>query len=175
MKAPRIDFVRGAPSPGAAGYALLGLGLAAVAYTLLGYQEVTERTVQLQARLGAMKPAVERSDTKAGRRNDEELRRQLQLAVQVVQRKAMPWDALFRDIEEATDKNVGLLSIQPEPANRVLRIEGEARDLESLTAYIARLEERPSLRNVHLVTHELRNEAGQRSVRFGVNATWAAS
>jgi Tfp pilus assembly protein PilN len=175
MKAPRIDFVRGTQSPGIAGYVLLGCGLLAVAYTLISYQDLTVRSANLQARLGAMAPSGERADAGLGRRNDDELRRQLQLAAQVVQRKTVPWDVLFRDIEEATDKNVGLLSIQPEPANRVLRIEGEARDLASLTAYIARLEERPSLRNVHLVTHELRNEAGQRSVRFGVNATWAAS
>ncbi|MEI6299817.1 MAG: PilN domain-containing protein [Betaproteobacteria bacterium] len=179
MRPPRLYFVGGKRLSGATGFALLAAGVLCLAYAVLGYNEINGRNELLQAQLRAAAPVRERAGTAATTKQaefrGEELRRKIQLAAQVVQRKSVPWDRLFRDIEDATNKDVGLLSIQPEANNRVLRIDGEARDLAALTDYIARLKGRPSLHNVHLVAHELRNESGQRSVRFGLNATWEAS
>ena len=177
MKAPRLDFVAKPRLAGAAGWLLLASGLALVGYDYFTYRDLNERSAELAAQESA---AMVLDAQAAGDRDAKplvgsaELRRQLQLASAVVQKIGVPWASLFHDIGDAADKDVGLLSIQPEAAGRTLHIEAEARDLPSLAGYVQRLAERPTLRNVYIVTHELRDEGGQHSVRFGVNATWGA-
>lgn len=104
----------------------------------------------------------------------DQLRARIVLANQVVRKKAVPWDALFRDIESASNSRIGLLAVQPDPATGLVRISGEARDTAALTDYIERLEAQPSLKSVHLVEHEVKQEQGRAIVRFNLNATWAS-
>ena len=102
----------------------------------------------------------------------ERLRARIVLANQVVRKKTVPWDGLFRDIENASDDKIGLLAVQPDAATGLVRISGEARDAAALTGYITRLEAQPSLQNVHLVEHEIKVNQERPVVRFNLNATW---
>jgi hypothetical protein len=102
----------------------------------------------------------------------DNLRARIVFANQVLRKKTVPWDGLFRDIESASDSTIGLLSVQPDAATGLVRISGEARDASALAEYMARLETQPSLKKVHLVEHEMKGEHSRAVVRFTLNATW---
>ena len=168
-----LDFVRRPLRIGAPGAALLAFGIIAAAVSVQQYMAVSAEIAARQSEPDAGPQAAARG--RAGAAVDlEQLRARLLAANQILEKRTVPWDALFRDIESASDKQVGLLSVQPEPAARVVRITGEAHDAAALAAYIERLEQKPSLGNVYLTGHELRQEQGRTVIRFALSANWTA-
>lgn len=90
----------------------------------------------------------------------------------VVRQLTLPWDRLFGAVEEATSKQVALLTIQPEAQKGVLNVTGEAKDYAAILTFITRLEETKVLRNVHLVNHEVRDQDPDRPLHFTVAGFW---
>jgi len=168
---PSLDFVRAPSRVGTAGIVLLAGGLAAAAFSVHQYMEAS---AELAAR-EQVSSAESRQVTTAAATpvNVEQLRARLLAANQVLEKRTTPWDALFRDIEAVSDKKIGLLSVQPEIAGRVVRITGEAHDAAALAQYITHLEETASLAGVHLTEHETRQDSGRTVIRFGLSAVWA--
>jgi len=99
---------------------------------------------------------------------------EIQRANAILGQMTVPWDDLFRDLESAAGDEVALLSVQPDAASRQVRIGGEAKHAAAMFAYIARLEEHPSLARVFLFTHELKPAGGQLPVAFMLVADWVA-
>ena len=87
----------------------------------------------------------------------------------------MPWGELFKRVEASNEKEIALLSIQPDAGKRVMRLSGEAKNFEALLAYIARLEHTPMLNQVYLTSHELRLQDPQKPVRFALTANWTVT
>ena len=166
-----IDFVRQRPAINRSGAAVLLCGFLSVGFSAQQYFGVRQDIAALKERLGTA-AAVEKRARGQPMPDVDQLRARIQLANQVVQKRAVPWDALFRDIEAASGKDVGVLSVQPDVGAKVLRITGEARNSAALAAYIERLEKQPSLDEVYLAEHEVRQESGRNPLRFGLQATW---
>lgn len=166
-----LDFVRRPVPFSRSGAALLLGGILTMAFSVQQLVKVNAETAALRESQAAAAAAAERARGRP-QLNAEQLKLRIRLANQVVQKRSVPWDALFRDIEAASDKDVAVLSIQPDTDGRVLRITGEARNPAALAGYISRLEQRPSLARVYLAEHESRLERGQPLLRFGLNATW---
>jgi hypothetical protein len=164
-----LDFVRHRALIGAPGAALLVAGLVAAGFSVEQYFGVT---AEIAARERPV--AAERTLQRSAPLNLEQLRARLTAANQVLEKRTAPWDALFRDIEAASDKKVGLLSVQPDLPGRQVRIGGEAQDAAALAGYITRLEEKASLGSVLLTDHELRQEQGRTVIRFSLIAVWTA-
>ena len=164
------DFARPRRRYSLQGALLLAGGLFAAAFGVQQYF-AAEREVNVLEREVAMMASGARDA--AGHSVDlDRLRTRIVLANQVVRKKTVPWDGLFRDIENASDSKIGLLAVQPDAAAGAVRISGEARDAAALTDYITRLEAQPSLHNVHLAEHEVKVVQGRPVVRFNLNATW---
>jgi Tfp pilus assembly protein PilN len=152
------------------GALLLAGGLFAAGFGVQQYF-TAEREVTVLEREVAMLASATRGGAGPGVDLDR-LRTRIVLANQVVRKKTVPWDGLFRDIENASDSKIGLLAVQPDAASGSVRISGEARDTAALTDYITRLAAQPSLQNVHLAEHEVKVVQGRSIVRFNLNATW---
>jgi type IV pilus assembly PilN-like protein len=90
----------------------------------------------------------------------------------VVQSLSLPWDMLFRTVEGTGSVPVALLAVQPDPQKRVVRISGEARDYAAVLTYLARLDESGTLRNVHLLSHQRKQDDPQHPLVFTVAASW---
>jgi Tfp pilus assembly protein PilN len=167
----QLDFVRPRRRYTWLGALLLSSGIALAGFSVQQYfaaeGEIAalERELARLARGAGGEPKVDL----------DRLRARIVLANQVVRKKTVPWDGLFRDIENASDGKIGLLAVQPDAATGVVRITGEARDTAALTAYITRLEAQPSLQNVYLAEHEIKLNQGHLVVRFNLNATWAGA
>jgi hypothetical protein len=67
---------------------------------------------------------------------------------------------------------VALLHIQPDAQNRVLRVTAEARREGAMLEYLRRLEGTGSFAEVHLLSHQVREDMPQRPINFSVQASF---
>lgn len=127
--------------------------------------ELAEAHQQSMARHSKIKPAAPPLDAEA-------LQQQIKQANGVLQQLDLPWNALFQTLEATRDKDIALLSIQPDAAKHRVRIGGEAKDLPQLLVYIARLEQSQVLNHIYLTSHEVRVQDAEQPVRFTLLANW---
>lgn len=100
------------------------------------------------------------------------LKENLVYANGVVQNLALPWDMLFKTVEGTGNVPVALLAVQPDPRKRLVKISGEAKDYAAVLTYLARLDESGTLRNVHLLSHQLKHDDPQHPLLFTIAASW---
>lgn len=175
LTAVRIDFqqrTRGAPRALGRLLAVLGAALAlavVLEYVSLGDEMAGQKAKMEEARRsGGGGPGGMSGTTADGQRGADSLR----AASRVLDQLAMPWGALFTQIEGAGDEHVALISLQADPGNRNIRLGGEARDFSSLMTYVRRLEETAALADVHLAGHEVRAQDPRHPVAFTIVARW---
>jgi Tfp pilus assembly protein PilN len=169
-----IDFITPRTAIGRLGAAVLVGGAVLMGASMYENFAVQRAIADVKEELGAAAAKAKRGHRQALPDNDQ-LRARIQLANMVVQKRSIPWDALFRDIEAASGKDVAVLSVQPDAGAGVVRISGEARDAIALGGYIERLAKQPSFADVFLAQHEIRQAAGRSPIRFNVQATWVTA
>jgi len=91
----------------------------------------------------------------------------------IIRQLNLPWDRLFLAMESAASDRVALLSIQPDARKRTIRISGEAKNLEAMLDYLARLRSQEILSQVVLASHEIKAQDPDKPVRFSLSAKWA--
>jgi hypothetical protein len=166
MRALQLDFKQGSFLPPAWRLALLGLGCIAIALVTWETTDLTRRIDKAEVQLrgmagsGAPAPGVAVAAEDMRQAND------------ILQQLVTPWGELFRAVEAAKDDAVAVLSLQPDTGRRVLRIDGEARNMDALLVFIGRLENSRNFKQVLLYNHEIRLDDPERPVRFGLSATW---
>lgn len=102
----------------------------------------------------------------------QEIRKEIGQANGVLDQINLPWDGLFDAIEHASTKEVALLSLQPNVANRVLRINGEAKDMAKLLDFVEALEREEIFQNVHLVNYKIKQDNPHKPIIFLLSAAW---
>ena len=168
MKALDLDFAR--PRTWSAGWVLLGLALFAVSDAGLSYRRLGDEAAAAQARLA--RHGVRALDVaRGGPPADGALRH----ADRVARSLLLPWDSLFSTLEQATDDRVALLALQPDARKGEISISGEAKNYDAVLAFVTRLDSRKTLRDVHLVRHEVREDDPQHPMSFGIVASWEAA
>jgi hypothetical protein len=89
-----------------------------------------------------------------------------------IRRLATPWETLFRALETARIDTVTIVAVEPDPAQRTILIQGQARDYLAALSFVANLREQRPLSRVHLVRHETAGADPRRPVQFSVSAYW---
>ncbi len=102
----------------------------------------------------------------------EKLESALKATQNVITRLALPWDALFSEIDSSVNDKVTLLSVEPDAEKKDLHIAAEAKDLTAMLDYEKRLQASALFRNVHVVSHQVQLQDPQRPVRFVIQAGW---
>jgi len=87
---------------------------------------------------------------------------------------AVPWDRLFRAIEESRGDDIALLSLALDPARGDIGLAGEARDLPALSAFAQALSEHGEFADVTLSQHKLSDGVPPVIVRFELRLVWRA-
>ncbi len=173
MRALHLDFLHPAAPRLRLAATLLALGIAATLAVAWRHHVLVAEIDELGARV-ADTDRLARRDLPRMREavGDPKLvAQEVSRANAVLASLTLPWDAMFGSLEKASDPGVALLGVQP--AGRQVRLLGEARQLEDLLAYIARLESSGGFANVFLASHELKQNGGAPSVAFTLNADWA--
>ena len=173
MQRLHLDFQQPHARRNGMGALLLLVGAVAAALALAHQYRTARDTTQLEERVADARRLARRAmpplDARVSR--GRALAEEIRDANAVIERMNVPWDALFHELEATEDEGVALLAIQPDAATRQVRISGEARKLDAVLGYVARLEARQGLRNVYLVGHEVR-DTPRRPVAFSVSAEW---
>jgi len=172
MAALELDYVRRWYGDERTGRRILILG-ALVMAILLGllwylsvqinhyHGEVSRIEQSLRQKTGQVRPLGPR-----------ELEAQLTSARAIMHRLSLPWDGLFNAVESGDAKTIALLSIQPNPERRTVTISGEAKNYDSVLAYIRLLEKSDPLVNVHMTNHKVELKDPQKPVSFTLLADW---
>jgi len=84
----------------------------------------------------------------------------------------LPWDSLFIEIEAKLTERVSLLSLEPNPSTRVLRIQGEAKSAEDMLDFIGSLDDQLFFHGATLVRHEVNESDQNKPIRFIAEALW---
>ena len=155
-----------------------GIVLLLVALLLGGKLFVDFRDMSAEVELGKAKIArLERltgykaphSDKKD---KDDASSAETKRANEVISQLTLPWDQLFSAVEDAADKDVALLAIQPDRRKGVVTIGGEAKDIAAMLDYMRRLGGEKSLKGVALLSHQIQLNDPQKPVRFDLSAKW---
>jgi len=165
----QLDFRAGTRVPP---WASAVLALIALAFALelgLSYRKTREATAEAEYRLARSgKRGAPALDAAAQRASAEELA----AAREAYDRLAVPWERLFRALESTASDRISLSAIEPDAKAASVLISGEAADFPAALDYVARLERSGTLRNAHLLRHELRPGDGARPVAFSISASW---
>lgn len=98
------------------------------------------------------------------------LNAEVRFADETLRQGSIPWEAIFGDVESAARADVSLLQWQAQGRNREIRLAGEAKNFETLTAFLAHLETRPTLASAHLLGHQV--QEGRSAVKFDALVRW---
>ena len=171
MRRMHLDFVQPHARRTGLGVVLLLAGVVAAGGLLARHYVQLRESARLEERIAETRHAARREMPALRITDGRALAQEVRAANGVIAHINVPWDALFHELEAANDKDVALLAIQPDPATGRIRIEGEARKLESVLGYIGRLEGRDGLENVLLLGHEVK-DGPSRPVAFSLTAQW---
>jgi Fimbrial assembly protein (PilN) len=166
-KALQLDFVVPRHRGRVAGYIVLAVSLMLGGTLVFKYSETRQRLYELEAAevlLGGKRPA------RAIPR--ERLEAEMKSAQATVRQLSLPWAQLIDSLERAATQEVAVLNIQPDAQNRVLRVSAEARREGTMLEYLRRLEATGSFAEVHLVSHQVRQDAPGRPIQFSLQASF---
>lgn len=171
-----LDFLHPQPPRLVWGIGLLALGVIAAGAVTVYDHHVSRQIETIQARIEDARRLARREQPVA-RVPVVDSKRLSEEAIQanrVITLLTLPWNELFADLEAAGSGDVTLLSVEPDAQGKRLRIGGEARRLDDLLRYVERLEARPTLASVFLVSHEMKRDATQHPVSFSLAAEWVS-
>lgn len=164
-----------------AGQVLLALALAALALTVAYYLELSERAAGWEAKLEqaelrqGLRPSAGNSGGNSGGisvgRGQAGLALEVGRANEVVRQLTLPWEQLFHAVESAGSKHIALLALEPDTEKKLVKINGEAKNLAVLLNYISSLERQEVFGPVFLQSHQVQ-QGSERSVRFTLLAVW---
>jgi Tfp pilus assembly protein PilN len=143
------------------GYAVLSWQIEALDTSKSEYQQQASPRGALHNKLNAL--------------SGEQLRNEIKQANEVLTRLALPWEALFRDLDAAQQDRVALLSIVPDPQQRTVKVSGEAKNFTALLDYVRMLQTNRSLTGVYLQSHRIEEQMAEKPVYFSVVAGWAVA
>ncbi|MDH4095769.1 MAG: PilN domain-containing protein [Betaproteobacteria bacterium] len=171
MRPLELDFQRPRRPSRAVQALLLVIAIAFAADVAWNYTQTREASNELRERLAraAARPSADPALIKVASQpvSDDEIA----LARETIRRLSTPWDALFKGLESARISSVAIVSVAPDPAERTVSIEGEAKNYLAALSFVANLREQRVLRRVYLAHHETGTDP-QRPTRFTVTASW---
>lgn len=175
MSAPQIqlDFVSPPRYGGLRGVAILTIGVAAAASVTFAFRADHARMQGLELRLAALAPreSAVPLDSKA----EQQLTRILGDVRSAAAELNTPWSLLLTELEQASrdvSGSVAVISIEPDRAQRKVRLVVEARSFPDGFAYVQRLQTSRALQFPLLDTHEVQTRVSERPVRLQITAGW---
>lgn len=173
MSALRLDYQQSRPFPWG-GAILLALALGVLLMSVAWYRELESQAAGWEAKAARLEVPARRQapDVRIGGRAAETLALEVKQANEVLRQLSLPWEGLFQAVEMSGDKDVALLALEPDSANRSVKISGEAKNMAALLSYIQRLEQRAVFGTVYLQNHQVQQQDPDKPVRFALLAAW---
>lgn len=170
MRALDLDFVRSTRPWPVWGLLLLVVGAAVLTQVVVSERELAGRIALSESRLALL--ARHGAKQGVGSGDAQNVEQEIRQANTILQQLTLPWAALFKAVEDANDKQIALLAIQPDAQKSQVRLQGEAKNLKALLDYIGRLAQGGTLTQVYLTNHEIKAQDPEQPVQFSLLANW---
>ncbi|HEY5930916.1 MAG TPA: PilN domain-containing protein [Burkholderiales bacterium] len=154
------------------GRSLFGAGLLLVVATAAAWMNLAGEAQRWDG-VAVAASLHERTDVAAAR--DPAMLKEIDQANEVIHRLSLPWDALFRGMEDAASERIALLGVEPDLNRHMVTLSGEAQAYGEVLRYMTRLESGAVLTEPRLLSHEVRDEGPRHPVAFAISATWKIS
>jgi hypothetical protein len=165
------------------GYVIMSLGVLVLAGVLYEFNLAMNEVAYWDSRIASVERRVQRTTAPRGTQgtqgtvsyagSDVNMKQEVQKANAVMSELDLPWQALFDSVEYAANHDVALLSFQPDPAGRMMRIGAEAKNIAAMLDFVGALEREPVLKDAHLLKYEIKRDDPHRPVIFLLTAIWA--
>lgn len=173
--APRLDFVAPRDSGSTGGWLLLAAGVVCATAVGIDAFAAREEFVHWQGKTEHWQRLAQQAARRAGGAAGGDvvlLQPQAEAAARAITRLSVPWNALYRSLEDSADDSVSLLSVLPNAEKGEVRLSGEARDFDALGSYLRRLNDSGSFADARLLGHQVRQSDAQKPVVFSIAAQW---
>jgi len=84
----------------------------------------------------------------------------------------LPWDEWLTLLDNESYKEVALLALEPESANRSLTVTAESRNETEMVEFLEKLQTNPQLKRSLLLHHEVNSTDPNRPERFTLELTF---
>lgn len=170
---PELDFVARRHAPGWLGWLLLAVGAVAAFASFDRWQTTEDEVAALRDDNRRAARKAEQARVLARREQDDPaLRARIDVARKLSLLRAREWQPLFAELEARGKEDVALLSVEPDAARGVLRVTGEARDLNALFAYAESFADAQAVGAPRIEVFELKDRNGLQVVAFSLRLQW---
>ncbi len=166
----QLDFIAPRRRGRLAGALVLAVSLVLAGGLLFKYREAQQRLHQLDA-LDALLASPRPARALPRERRDAEMKN----ARAVVRQLALPWAQLIESLERSAIREVALLNIHPDAEQRLLRVTASTPREELMIEYLRRVAASGSFAEVHLVSHQVREDEPLRPIQFSLQASFRTS
>lgn len=101
-----------------------------------------------------------------------DVQHEMAFARNTIERMSLPWEALFKALDDARTREVSLLSVDPHTDTNTVQISAQATDLPAMLTYLSHLQDSRVFQNVSLAHHEISKDRPRQPVLFTIVATW---
>lgn len=149
---------------------VLLLGIVGTILAGLDYRQIDELNEDWQDRSAKLRRVVERNDYELAGSDS------LVSAGATPQDARAPsgraWNALLDHLEDSIDDSVTLLSFQGGAASDRLELQAEAKDAQSIFAFMERIDTGSFVTSIALANQEVVRDHPQKPVRFNISGKW---
>jgi len=157
------------------GLIVLLMGLSGTMFMLWSYQQESQKISRQEALIASIRSErTSRLEILPVEKDSEQIALETSQAKAIILELNLPWKELFEAIESYSKDDVAVLAIEPDAQKGLVRINAEAKSLDSLLAYLAYLQKIPLFKDVELVNHQVQEQDPQQPVRFMLQAAWGA-
>jgi len=92
--------------------------------------------------------------------------------IRIARRNQLPWANVFSILEQTKPVHIAFLSVKPNSNNAYFQVEGEAKSVEHLLAFLNELNRRSVIRYALMSEHKLIQKGNKQLVKFVINVAW---
>lgn len=85
--------------------------------------------------------------------------------------RSFNWYPIFKALERASSDDIELLAFEPDKANGQFVLRGEAKSMEALVAYLARLSEQKTIGRAYLTRQQTSERQSLKTLAFEIRAS----
>ncbi|MCC8400744.1 PilN domain-containing protein [Paraburkholderia sp. MMS20-SJTN17] len=170
-----IDFARNRPRIAPAGLVLLCVALTLVLVSGARLWQGYDENLQMQARVDEERHrSLSKSHPVKVQATPAALLAEKQ-NLAVLRELTVPWQDLLSIVEDYPEHDVALIGIDQNPVQSQVRITAEAKDFDSMIAYLRYLQSSKLLREAVLNDQQIEANVPGTPVRFQITAVWSRS
>lgn len=172
VKKIELDYLRDGSGLAGVGRILLAIGVILAIAATMYYGQLRRQAAAIETDMAQLQGGDERSSRQQSEWAAGEKTGEVEAVQAAMGRMTLPWEDLFQALEKVDVETIRLIAIEPDAQKGGVRITAEADLLDDMLNYVRDLGRQAVLRDVFVVSHEVRDEDPDVPIRFTLTANW---